>query len=259
MASYSNAAAGVNCSESTISTETVTGSHVLKIKRYSKTKEVLGVGESIKSSVFTVGGHRWYIEFYPHGYNEEEDDCISFVLFLDHPDDDETSVKAKFWLILLDQAGEPVPGYSAAMGLCTFSGAVPSYGCERFIVREELEAAPYLKDDSFSLRCDVTVFKEIRHGELLLHSIYTDTLPEIAGGDKLGMAKDLLVAADRYRMQKLKLICENTLHGYVHASTVLAFSGLAEKYGCKGLREACFKFLKVPGNLRKFIESDGFE
>ncbi|XP_004980768.1 BTB/POZ and MATH domain-containing protein 1 [Setaria italica] len=163
MASYSNAAAGVNCSESTISTETVTGSHVLKIKRYSKTKEVLGVGESIKSSVFTVGGHRWYIEFYPHGYNEEEDDCISFVLFLDHPDDDETSVKAKFWLILLDQAGEPVPGYSAAMGLCTFSGAVPSYGCERFIVREELEAAPYLKDDSFSLRCDVTVFKEIRH------------------------------------------------------------------------------------------------
>jgi speckle-type POZ protein len=164
---YSNAAAAVDYSESTLSTETMIGFHILKINSYSKIKEALAVGESIKSSVFAVGGHRWYLEFYPRGYSydEEGDEFVSFDLILDLPEGDvETVVKAKFSLTLLDKAGEPVPGYEAAMGLCAFSGEVPSYGCERFTQREDLEAEPYLiEEDSFSIRCDVTVFQESRH------------------------------------------------------------------------------------------------
>jgi speckle-type POZ protein len=44
--------------------ETIAGSHVLKIDGFSATKD-LGVGKSIKSSTFSVGGHGWYIECYP--------------------------------------------------------------------------------------------------------------------------------------------------------------------------------------------------
>jgi hypothetical protein len=46
--------------------ETIVGSHMLKIDGFSATKD-LGVGKSIKSSTFNVGGHTWYIECYPNG------------------------------------------------------------------------------------------------------------------------------------------------------------------------------------------------
>ncbi|KAF8685249.1 hypothetical protein HU200_044070 [Digitaria exilis] len=48
----------------------------------------------------------------------------------------------------------------------TFSEAVPSWGFERFIERKELENSPYLAGDSFSVRCDVTVYKEINGAEM---------------------------------------------------------------------------------------------
>jgi speckle-type POZ protein len=50
-----------------VAAEAVTGSHVLQIKGYSMTTKELGNGEHIKSSTFTVGGHRWYIRYYPEG------------------------------------------------------------------------------------------------------------------------------------------------------------------------------------------------
>jgi len=48
----------------------------------------------------------------------------------------------------------------------------------------------------------------------LLHFIYTDTLPSMEGLDgdeKREIVKQLLVAADRYAMSRLKLICEGIL------------------------------------------------
>ncbi|CAM0148154.1 unnamed protein product [Urochloa decumbens] len=156
MAAYSNAAAAAAGSGLTISTETATGYHVLKIKRYSQSIGTHGIGESINSSVFRVGGHRWYIAYYPAGYSEDAADCVSFDLFLDKPG--RKAVKARFVFTLLDQAGEPVPEYTMSSGMETFSGAIPSFGFERFIDTADLEE--YLKDDSFSVRCDVTVFDE---------------------------------------------------------------------------------------------------
>jgi speckle-type POZ protein len=52
---------------------------------------------------------------------------------------------------------------------------------------------------------DAAVFRN------LLHFIYTDTLPETAQED-LAMTQHLLVAADRYDVQRLKLICEDVQH-----------------------------------------------
>jgi speckle-type POZ protein len=78
---------------------------------------------------------------------------------------------------------------------------------------------------------------------VLLHFIYTDSLPDIAEGQKIGMAKDLLVVADRYRVERLKLICEKMLRGWVDPSTVTGFLGFAGKHGCKGVENmASFAF-----------------
>jgi speckle-type POZ protein len=42
----------------------------------------------------------------------------------------------------------------------------------------------------------------------LLHFVYTDSLPEVdeAGADKVAMARGLLAAADRFGVERLKLI-----------------------------------------------------
>ena len=40
-------------------------------------------------------------------------------------------------------------------------------------------------------------------------------------------------------------------HGGDHA-------GVAEQHGCRGLKEACFRFLRSPGNLKTIMGGDGF-
>ena len=45
----------------------------------------------------------------------------------------------------------------------------------------------------------------------LLHFVYTDSLPEEEEGDGVAMAQHLMEAADRYGMERLKLVCEDRL------------------------------------------------
>ncbi|CAL4986483.1 unnamed protein product [Urochloa decumbens] len=93
----------------------------------------------------------------------------------------------------------------------------------------------------------------------MLHYIYTDSLPEMDKDDVSAMAQHLLVAADRYGLQRLKLICEDRLCNFISTGTVAITLALAEQHGCKGLKAACFKFLKSPGNLKNIMDSDGFQ
>ncbi|CAL4979496.1 unnamed protein product [Urochloa decumbens] len=103
---------------------------------------------------------------------------------------------------------------------------------------------------------------EARVFKAFLHFIYTDSLPALEGGgeDKAVMAQHLLVAADRYGMERLRLICEDMLRRFVDASTVATTLVQAEQYGYHGLKEACFKFLKSDsGNLKALLASAGFQ
>jgi speckle-type POZ protein len=84
----------------------------------------------------------------------------------------------------------------------------------------------------------------------MLHFIYTDSLPEIDEDNKIPMLQHLLVAADRYDIQILKLICENKLCISVNANVAVTTLVLAEQHGCRRLKEACIKLLKVHGNFK---------
>nr|CAB3490370.1 unnamed protein product [Digitaria exilis] len=88
----------------------------------------------------------------------------------------------------------------------------------------------------------------------MLYFIYTDTLPEVDDGDAMVMAQHLLVAAD-----KLKLICEDKLCGYIDSKTVVTMLVLADRHGCRCLQEACVRFLKSRGNLKSILASGDFE
>ncbi|XP_048552749.1 BTB/POZ and MATH domain-containing protein 1-like [Triticum urartu] len=92
----------------------------------------------------------------------------------------------------------------------------------------------------------------------MLHFIYADSLPEADKDEIVGMAQHLLVAADRYNLQRLKLMCEETLCKSINKDTAATTLALAEQHGCDGLKKACFEFLASVDNLKAVMASDGF-
>ncbi|KAF8754896.1 hypothetical protein HU200_011369 [Digitaria exilis] len=108
--------------------------------------------------------------------------------------------------------------------------------------------------------CIITIDDmEARVFRAMLHFIYTDMMPEMEEGDKMTMSQHLLVAADRYDLQRLKVMCENTMCSRIDTGTVANTLILAEQHCCIALKEACYKFLKAPGRFREVMASDGFD
>ncbi|CAO2149792.1 unnamed protein product [Urochloa humidicola] len=120
------------------------------------------------------------------------------------------------------------------------------FGC---LVKENVEARPRIRIDGIEPR----VF------EAMLHFIYTDTLPKFDWGDKLVMAQHLLVAADRYNIERLVSVCEFTLSLFIDRSLAVSTLVLAQQHGCHQLEEACFKFLMPSENYKDFLVGDDME
>uniref|UniRef100_A0A0D9VF94 BTB domain-containing protein n=1 Tax=Leersia perrieri TaxID=77586 RepID=A0A0D9VF94_9ORYZ len=314
---------------SSIVAEAVSGSHVIKIDGYSRIK------------VLVRNGHNWVIRFYPNGDSAESQDYLSFYLILDSANS--YDVKVIFSFELLDKSGRSVSSYTGTTDLHTFSYKGSLWGYAKFIHQNVLEeSSSYLRDDSFSIRCDIKVFKEIYSQETrgdhkqfvevppsnlnqhlrelldnkdgadvvfdvgeesfsahrcvlaarssvfkaellgimkenankpiqiddiepavfksLLHFIYTDSLDVMAqedqsreGCEDLVMAQHLLVAADRYNIERLKLICEERLCENIDSNMVATSLALADQHNCYGLKEACFEFLASPSNLLEMM------
>nr|CAB3499636.1 unnamed protein product [Digitaria exilis] len=95
--------------------------------------------------------------------------------------------------------------------------------------------------------------------DALLTFMYTDSLPEMMEQEESAMAQHLLVAADRYNLERLKLICEGKLCNHIDSDSVATILALAEQHNCPVLKDACFAFLSSSGTLNAVIETDGFE
>ncbi|TVU24179.1 hypothetical protein EJB05_26582, partial [Eragrostis curvula] len=188
-------------SQSSIVADTVSGSHVFTIHGYSKTKG-LGTGKSIASSPFDAAGHTWVIEYYPDGFDDSSADCISIFLRLA---DIHAKVNARYKLSLLDETGEPALTMHS-QGIRLFS----RWGFNRFIERKNFErqtrsgwwrwtrnnnSLTYLKNDSFRVRCDITVLKEIRTEDVTVRSSGV-VVPPSDIGQQLGCLLESGVGAD---------------------------------------------------------------
>ncbi|CAN6348032.1 unnamed protein product [Urochloa humidicola] len=265
------------------------------------------------SKDFDVAGCSWRISCEPNG---TDGDYISFFLNHDHPvhSSCEECSAAEFKFTLLDQAGNPVPEYSKSLGF-------------HFIRWIDLEESGCLKDDRFSVRCDITGIKTCLHDddgdtavtaanqaqvvavppsnlhvhrwliavrcpvldaelegtpqrftsggtfrrfmkiegmeskmfEAMLHFLYTDALPKIGEQEAVPMAQGLIVAAHRYKLDRLKLMCEEMLCRRVDMGTVAGSLAVAEKHGCRALKAACMELLGRPGNLKAVMAAEGFE
>jgi speckle-type POZ protein len=313
---------------------------VLRIEGYARTKMMLANGQYVCSGEFQVGGHTWHLRYYPNGHRPETASYISMHLLSTSIGATEEAVHGKVKLSLPGPGGELVPlcTYHNGHNRCTFTKQDNTISFDRYVARDQLEKSSYLKDDCFSVRCDLTVFvKEVRplaeplvevpppvlphhlcqllssqersdvsfkvgrktfaahrcvlsarslvfKAELLgpmreheasciriddmdaavfrafLHFIYTDELPTMTEDEVTTMAQHLLVAADRYCMERLKLACEDKLCRHLDMSTAATTLALAEQHHCPRLKEAIFAFLcSSTANLRAVVASDGYE
>eukprot|EP00245_Coleochaete_scutata_P005843 TRINITY_DN19741_c0_g1_i1.p1 TRINITY_DN19741_c0_g1~~TRINITY_DN19741_c0_g1_i1.p1 ORF type:complete len:405 (-),score=81.04 TRINITY_DN19741_c0_g1_i1:541-1755(-) len=92
----------------------------------------------------------------------------------------------------------------------------------------------------------------------MLQFIYTDSLPE-KGPYSLTplMAQHLLAAADRYGLDRLRIMCEAKLCETVDTDTVATTLALAEQHNAKQLKNICLRY--AAQNLAAVMQTDGFE
>ncbi|KAF0893117.1 hypothetical protein E2562_023158 [Oryza meyeriana var. granulata] len=334
---------------STIVSSTESKRHLLMIDGYSRIKDATTTGTCIWSRNFYVGGHGWYIGYYPNGHSGFPNYISVDLLLASHV----AEVRAELTFSLLNQAGEPVPSYTYRFGVQNFRN-YRWQGPWLLIQKTVLERSEHLRDNCFSIRCDLTVIKppvakdidiarltpppssvvsvppselnchigsllatgdgadvtfevngkmfmahrivlaarspvfraelfgsaekknnaaadgadaiihvedmEAQDFEALLHFIYTDLLPDMkGGGDAVAMLPDLVAAANRYKMERLRLVCEDKLCEYVNVRTVAAMLAFAGEHHCHGLKKKCLWLLDDPANLREIVETEGLE
>ncbi|KAF7104545.1 hypothetical protein CFC21_105437 [Triticum aestivum] len=95
----------------------------------------------------------------------------------------------------------------------------------------------------------------------LLHFIYTDELPPLDDlhDDDEEMVRHLLVAADRYVMERMKLMYERKLSEFLDAKTVADTLALADQHHCSKLKEACIGFINSLDRIDDVMDSVGYE
>lgn len=64
------------------------------------------------------------------------------------------------------------------------------------------------------------------------------------------MAQHLLAAADRYALERLRVLCESKLIDDVAINTVATTLALADQHQCVQLKSVCLIFIASPENLK---------
>ncbi|KAL6843185.1 hypothetical protein ACP4OV_026898 [Aristida adscensionis] len=97
---------------------------------------------------------------------------------------------------------------------------------------------------------------------VLLHFIYNDSLPHVdddLDGDDYGeLIRHLLVAADRYAMDRLKMICESQIRKTLDVENVATTMALADQHNCEKLKEACTEFIACSNNMEAVAATQGY-
>jgi speckle-type POZ protein len=91
--------------------------------------------------------------------------------------------------------------------------------------------------------------------KILLHFIYTDTVPELEQQQETStvIAQHLLAGADRYGLDRLKLICEAKLSRGITAYTAATTLALAEQHNCVEF------ILSSPAILDAVLVTEGYK
>lgn len=103
-----------------------------------------------------------------------------------------------------------------------------------------------------------------RHGAFIvpkasLFHIHRHFIDEYEGEDKIAAMQHLLVAADRYGLNRLRLICEEKLSSWIDVQSVATTLVLADEYQCVQLKDACLDSMAWRDVLGPVMKTDGFK
>jgi speckle-type POZ protein len=79
-----------------------------------------------------------------------------------------------------------------------------------------------------------------------IHYIYTDLMPsmdDLDDDEKREMVKHLVVAADKYAMEPMKMLCEGMLCKSLDVENLASILALADQHHCNKLKDACIDFM----------------
>uniref|UniRef100_A0A0A9GPJ7 BTB domain-containing protein n=1 Tax=Arundo donax TaxID=35708 RepID=A0A0A9GPJ7_ARUDO len=96
----------------------------------------------------------------------------------------------------------------------------------------------------------------------LLHFIYTDSLPamdDFDGDEYNEMVKHLLVAADRYAMERMKKLCETILSKKLDVESVATTLAVADQHHCSKLKDVCIQFINSSNRMDDVVASQGYQ
>ncbi|XP_073365611.1 BTB/POZ and MATH domain-containing protein 2-like [Aegilops tauschii subsp. strangulata] len=77
--------------------------------------------------------------------------------------------------------------------------------------------------------------------------------------DNADMIRHLLVAADRYAMERLKLVCQSILCQNLNVDTVATTWALADQHSCDKLKDACLEYIACSNAMDAVVETQGYK
>lgn len=96
----------------------------------------------------------------------------------------------------------------------------------------------------------------------MLHFIDTDELPHIndlaavpSGSSAAMVAREVLAAACRFRLDRMKRLCENLLAENITPGNALATLELAGRHGCDELEGYCIEYISLPHVVKDVMKT----
>ncbi|CAL5007497.1 unnamed protein product [Urochloa decumbens] len=99
----------------------------------------------------------------------------------------------------------------------------------------------------------------------MLYFIYTDSmdynedLKRDYHSGNCDMVRHLLVAADRYAVERLKLTCQSILCSNLHVRNVATTLALADQHHCERLKNACIDFMCFSNDMDAIVATQGYK
>uniref|UniRef100_A0ACD5WUR0 Uncharacterized protein n=1 Tax=Avena sativa TaxID=4498 RepID=A0ACD5WUR0_AVESA len=248
--------------------EVFTGSHEFRIADFSAAHKMFGVNNYIESSSFDVGVHKFTEVGIAKSYYVKYDGSLTV-----HCDVTVNKECAYTTSCSTAAARRIVPPSSNIA--CHLERLLASQECfdVKFQVRDSqicahelviaarsptlhaaVSSAPH-KDHVRIDDIDIPTFKA------MLHFIYADELPPVSmlGKEATAVARDLLVAADRFGLDRMKAMCENLLCQLITTESVLATLELADRHGFQGLTDFFLDHISQPHVLKEAVETKSFK
>ncbi|XP_052165027.1 BTB/POZ and MATH domain-containing protein 2-like [Oryza glaberrima] len=234
---------------STCATRTARATHQFEIVGYSL-KRCLAAGEFVRSSAFAACGYRWSVRVYSvkhkkckgkrgtRAFMRRRDlESSAFVrddrLIVEHLGELLERADGVGADVTFDVRGQPFAAHRIVLAMRSPVFMASLYGSMR-----EHRAPRIAVDDM-----EPEVF------DALLRFVYSDTLAlpgDLGEGEYKEMVRQLLEAADRYAMDRLRVICELILSRSLDAKTVAATLAMADQHSTTATRSRMFVFSSWP-------------